>query len=363
MKIQAYKWVELLLKEFLFSSAIKEPQSPFFTTTTDWESALQMLILHQLVPVSVAVLSRHTETKKIPIYNQLKGIKSDQARNCLFRLSEMNKIIHSFAAEGIPLTPYKGMAFAQNFYGNIASRISYDSDLAISEKDIDRSIVLMKKLGYQLEKEKEKKGLNRFIKLSNSRSHYIDYSWVLIKNKNLRSNIEFHWQPVHPVLQLPLSFDKLPKNIFTTINIVKQKINTFNKPYLALFTLIHHGLIDTWGKYRHLLDLAMLLKTFTKEEQTTFHQLINQYHLNKTYSIGLYILHQIFDYPHIDPIYMPPPKSKLGEQLIKAIRNNQLAGNWSDNPQKLYFNIRMRDRFQEQLQVIGSLVSFKLRYG
>jgi len=336
----------------------------------DWAELWKAIRIHKLQPIFHKILQEHqqlqvaelSKERPIPIFPQLKRYRMQQLRRSLFKLKELQRTIAAFETAGIRITPYKGMAFAQCFYGDISLRSSVDIDMAIAVSDIPASFAIMRSLGYE-EYSKEKTGeTSEKKKLAATRAYHIDYSWVLYQGKRIVCNIEFHWQPAHPVLQVPLTFEQLSEDAYTTICIGGPSISTFTKPYLALFTLIHHGLIDTWGQYRHLLDFAKILQGLTREEYQKLQTMLEKYQLQQCFYTGVYLVTRLFNLPFANTGYQANKHRKIGDHLLTALHTNSLAGKWSDNPRKLLYHLRMRDTLGQQVRTSGSLMWFKIRF-
>lgn len=358
--MSSYRAIEMIIKAFLFPKLEENYLKEVQRNTIDWQALLGTLSKHKLLLPAFQVANAHD--KKLPIFPALHRYQRQQVRYSLFKLKELKRTISAFDAKGILISTYKGLAFAQAFYHGFSNRASVDVDMAIAEADIPASITLMQELGYQeYTKAKNQKTTDPNM-LSRSRAHQIDYSWVLYQGEQIMCNIELHWQPAHPVLKVPLRFDQLPTNAYTSISVSGVSIATFTKPYLAIFTIIHHGLIDTWGQYRHLLDLAMILRGLSPKEYKEVQSLLQQYKLTQTFYVGLFLLDQIVDFSVADENYQASKHQQVGQRLLKELRNNTLAGKWSDNPKKLLYHLQLRDTWREQLVTGGNLIWFKMRF-
>lgn len=328
----------------------------------NWQNIWEVARQHKLQIVLHQVLNKHAAFKNMSAFSKLQKYRLQQLQRNLLKLKELQKTIRAFEQAGITVTPYKGLPFAQYFYQDISMRSSIDIDLAISLVDIPASFAIMKSLGY-IEYSKEKNGASSNQKeLHKSRAYHIDYSWLLYDGEKVKMNIELHWQPSHPVLYLPLEFGNLPTSARTSIQISNQEVTTFTKPYLALFTLIHHGLIDCWGQYRHLVDLGVILNGLQADEYLAWKALLKKHQLVQTFYVGLYLLEQLFDYKVMDADYHAKKQKKIGTQLIKSLQNNSLVGKWSDNPRKLIYHLKMRDTLYQQLMTGKNLLLFKLTF-
>jgi len=269
-----------------------------------------------------------------------------------FQLKETQRVVTAFAKQKIPLISYKGLSFAKQFYNRIDLRDSVDVDFAISRHHLTKIGEIMSNLGYR-----EAKGENNYNNLKKTRGYYIDYSWLLYNEHNQPvCNIEFHWRATATALYVPLIFDDIFKKQ-TIIQVQNQAIRTFQPVYQALLIIIHHGMVDGWGKLRHLIDLTQIDKTLNEQQWLALIELTRQYKTYKAFMLGCCICEQLLEYSFINKTYTERVK-KLADKMIQKIKNDQLSGKWSKQPVKLIYYLQMRDNFSDFLQ---SLVQF-IRY-
>lgn len=271
------------------------------------------------------------------------------------QVREMFRVYAAFQKEGISVIPYKGLCFTRQFYPNVHYRDSVDVDFAISVDDLQQIGVIMESLGYV-----EAKGKNDYEDVTKTRGFYIDYSWLLYdKNGKAECNIEFHWQAANSALYAPIQF----KNIINEVEevVIKGKaIQSFTKPFQALVIVCHHGLVDGWGKFRHLVDLMLIDKGLSPSEWSKLRSLLVEYKIDRVLTIGMAMSHNIFDYQSKNQILISD-EHKFSLKLIKLLKNDRLMLKWSEQPIKFLYYLKMRDNIWDKLISIKIFLIYSLK--
>lgn len=291
--------------------------------------------------------------KFFPQFHQLLNNSYQKRLNrSLNQLNETHRVATAFAVQKIPIISYKGLTFTKQFYKTIDLRDSVDVDFAISKQHLNKIGKIMISLGYQ-----EAKGENDYQNVKKTRGYYIDYSWLLYNDNNQPvCNVEFHWRATATALYVPLIFDDIFKKQ-TILKIQNQVIRTFQPVYQALLIIVHHGIVDCWGKLRHLIDLIQIDKTLDAQQWQALAHLTKKYKVYKAFMVGCFICEQLLDYVFVNKTNSYRVK-KLGDKMIQKIKHDQLRGKWSQQPVKLIYYLQMRDNFSDFLQ---SLIQF-IRY-
>ncbi len=261
---------------------------------------------------------------------------------------ELARVFQHLQKAGVPAVAYKGHAFASQFYGNIFQRVSVDIDFALDLKYFEAARTVMFQLGYE-----ELKGGLHEDTIEKSRAYYLDYPFVL-RNKEgkIIFNVEFHWTPSHHILNIPITFEEFMDKT-EEVKIGRFKTITFDKVHQALFAIIHHGNVDCWGKLKHLVDFALILKTLTDSEIQQLEDLCKKYKIYNSYEIGKAFLARLFDQ---DIDYKKAPSDRWIQEVIEG----KLTGNWSDNKRKFLYFISSRDSFRDKISAAFSIIKYQL---
>jgi len=272
-----------------------------------------------------------------------------------YQLSETQRVATAFAKHKIPLIAYKGMPFARQFYQTIKLRNSVDVDFAISKQHLSKIGEIMISLGYR-----EAKGINNYQNLQKTRGYYIDYSWLLYNENNKPiCNVEFHWRVTATALYVPLLFD----DVFdkqAIIEIQNQAVRTFQPVYQALLILIHHSIVDGWGKLRHLIDLTQIDKTLNAQEWENLIQLTVKYKVYNAFMVGCHICSKLFNYEFRNQVNTKQVE-QLGFKMIAKIKEDKLSRKWSQQPVKLVYYLKMRDNWQDFFKSVLLFIQYSFK--
>ena len=310
----------------------------------------------KLIPIALGVFKQVKLGEHYPSFmNRIIQQAMRQNKHRARLLKEQQRLTQCFKDAKIKSIPYKGPGFVSQFYVEHQRRFWVDIDIAIAREDIPKAAQLLFDLGYV-----EHKNKTDFDNIHKSRGYEIDFSFILKENNRIISNVELHWQPSHNVLYFPMSFeDILSKTV--VVSYADYSFDTFEKEYHALIILVHHGLVDCWGKLRHLIDLYYITQAFSAQEAQSFSGLLSKYGLRKTYSIGQALINELLYGPksEFETKYL---SEKSLDSFFNKIMQNALNGNWSENPSKLKLHLSMRDTFKDKMKVTFSIIRYYLKF-
>jgi hypothetical protein len=117
----------------------------------DWDELIDMAISNQLIPLLYRNLQQIcSESIPVNVINQLKIINHESIAFSVSFTVKLQEILEYFAAENIPVIPYKGPVLAVAVYGDLCLRQFTDIDLFVASKDVVRSGELLVSQGYYL---------------------------------------------------------------------------------------------------------------------------------------------------------------------------------------------------------------------
>ena len=344
------KLILTICKCFIHNQKIDE------ATLKESGSRLDFIDENKLSPI-LFKLSNAAKTSgfSLLIAEKLKEIRLFYGQRKKIQLEQILAISKAFKKEGITINTYKGLAFTKQFYPNISFRDSIDIDFSLEPSQISRMGKIMSNLNY-----KEAKGDNDFENVKLSRGYYIDYSWLLYTENNIpMCNAEFHWQAANSALYVPLNFSLLSEET-VEVPVADESITTYNKTHQALILLCHHGIVDGWGKIRHLVDLTQVDKTLNQNEWKKLIELSKQYKVHRSFLLGCNICAKLFDYEFKNEIDFSS-LDKLANKMIPKIMSGDLKLKWSEQPKKFLYYIQMRDSFADKLKSIFVFGKFSLK--
>lgn len=346
-----FKALQHICQHFLARSA-DLPLAPAHFENVNWTTFIDLVYQHKLQAIVWQTMKTYPAYFPPRMKARLGQLAQWQRKRKLDLLRAILQIQTAHEAAGIPILPYKGIAFGQQFYQDIFLRDSNDVDFALEHQHIKASAAIMKKLGYVELKEE-----SNFEQLDASRAYHIDYSWVIYDDQgNILCNAEIHWQPANSALYTTYKFDDLV-NQSVPLPILNKSVQVFDKVHHALLVIIHHGLVDTWTQLRHLVDLCLILKAMTKAELQVLENRLIESKLKGCYDYGVFLCQTVLDYQHptfqATSNYLP-----IKAQLLKRVVASDMVGKWSENRIKLYYYLRMRDSFGDQLKSIYYFLKF-----
>lgn len=166
----------------------------------------------------------------------------------------MSRVIKLLADQGIQAIPYKGKAYAQQFYGDLVSRESSDIDLIIRPQELSKIIKIMEAEGYQCANKKAFEYLE-----SKYFEYYKDLGCEKFKNGEREFYIEFHWAITANVFDINPHLNSFIYQADEKIEIANQPINALNGNVHFLFILVHHAIADVFHSLREIVDIAQFV--------------------------------------------------------------------------------------------------------
>jgi len=149
----------------------------------DWERVAEIAWQHRVAPILFSTLGRGVRgIPKAPLRRLERAYLATAARNA-FLFRGLGQILEALAAEGIPAIPLKGAMLADTAYPERALRPMNDIDLLVSEQDLDRTELGLRRIGLELTHDvEEKRDLKR-------RHHH----WVFRGPILSGIPVEVHW--------------------------------------------------------------------------------------------------------------------------------------------------------------------------
>ena len=206
----------------------------------------------------------------------------------------------------VPFMVLKGPVLSQIIYQNPAERQSKDLDLFVEESQLDLVIELLQKGGYiitsQYQTSKQKEAILRHY-------HHVD-----LNHPEKGIQIELHWNlTANKNIQIQIT-DLLKKTI--KVKVGNNEFNTLEEKDLIGYLCIH-GVFHAYFRLQWLVDIYMLLKQKTKEEQLALYDYYQQEGIEHYYLMTLALLHQILKLPIHKKLWDSYNASKRLKQLVK----------------------------------------------
>ena len=278
-------------------------------------------------------------TKRIEVITQRRQTHNEELWNeCITFAKELTN-------QSIPYVLYKGKAFAHQFYPSIRLRHSVDIDIGMALEDIPKAAAILRSQGYE-----EHKGSIDYNNISQSRAYHIDFSYVKRDTQGkILYNIELHWTTAHHVLNIDYGFDQLLAKREELL-LGKNLIYTLPKIEQAIIMVIHHGMVDVWGKIRHLIDLHYVVEQLDEAEMDLFISKLKELKLHRCYNQGLQLLAIL-------------KNEQEPNEHWTHILSGDMGKNWSEFPKKIWWHLKQRESNRERIRVIYQMLRFKIKFG
>lgn len=118
---------------------------------SQWPEVLALMTWHRLGPVVLeGQIKEPLRRIPEPWQENIRALVADGTRQNLMLCQQLLALHQQFEEAQIPYLVLKGLPLAMQAFGNLGSRLARDIDLLISPKSYERTVVLLKELGFQL---------------------------------------------------------------------------------------------------------------------------------------------------------------------------------------------------------------------
>jgi Uncharacterised nucleotidyltransferase len=117
-----------------------------------WDELIDLSVYHQVYPLVYQNLQRICgELLPVDFIVQLRELNYKNIASSMSLTAKLLELLTFFAAENIPVIPYKGSVLAAGIYQDLCLRQSYDIDLFVDSEDVAKSVSLLISQGYKLD--------------------------------------------------------------------------------------------------------------------------------------------------------------------------------------------------------------------
>lgn len=321
----------------------------------NWDDVIYLSKYHRIEPIVYKILSRSNLPASIA--SRVKQSQFFLVQNNFKQALETEKIIGLLEANGVECTPYKGVAFSLQFYGDIISRESSDIDLIVSYNDFSKVLELMTADGYLFENNIEYSYFREKIFTRNNSLNFDKF------NGDAREfHIEFHWRITENFVKVHNEAHQQLFHNSDKIILAKREVNALNANahYITLF--IHHSNHDGFRVLKNIVDLCQILPSNNNDIDT--HYIKNAFkdlRLVKAAAVCCYLSSELLG---LDLPLSPVNNNSLIPEKVKAFFMERLLGKRSyrdtaldnlDNRSQLY----LKDSLSEKIAFI--FAGFKQR--
>jgi hypothetical protein len=291
----------------------------------DWLTLVRLAYQHRIRPVVYKILHLIELPGEINvlIYKQHAEITKLNFKQAV----ETERIIMLLKQHGIEAIPYKGTAFAKQFFGDLVSRESSDIDLVIKPHDINTAIAVLEHDEYLPE-------LDHVYKYLGAKYHtyYKDYNVNKFKNGKREFHIELHWAIAEGYLGISDKINAFIFDVDDTIVLTKNRIRVLNKAAHFSSILIHHGVKDTFRSLKCIVDIVQASgQVCVQSNSRKIYESFADIGLKNTLAVGNALSEQLFGIGLMQTEVLKVSDSTVNyfyKQLLgKQILRNENTGN------------------------------------
>jgi hypothetical protein len=215
----------------------------------DWPSLLCHANFHGLCSLLYQNLAPHANWIPPKTLDQLRTAYAANMQKALVLSRELIRVLDRLGTLGIELIPYKGIVLSETYYGDIAMRQVGDLDLFVRRRDLIRTRVALRELGYA----------PRIEIPAASEADYIAAGYEYSFDGPLgKASLELQWalQPRYCAIDYDMD------GLFTRaaeITLGGCSIKTLS-PEDLLLVLSLHAAKHVWGRLIWLRDIAQILE-------------------------------------------------------------------------------------------------------
>jgi hypothetical protein len=223
-----------------------------------WEEFVKVVCVHRIAPIVLEGL-KLAAPERIPktVLSTLTAITQTNSKRVVQSTLETQRIARALQQQGFQVTVLKGALLSELIYSDPFRRYSVDLDLMTSDEDLDRQILCMSDLGYELVMPSTKLTPRRLRSYSRYRK---DFSF---KHKRSGVMVDLHWRLFnnveHKANLLAQSRVPIKGKLFGEGCYMLAPVDQF------LYSAAH-GVSDAWIYLKSLIDFAAFLRRLTQSE-------------------------------------------------------------------------------------------------
>jgi Uncharacterised nucleotidyltransferase len=241
----------------LFCRAVQRPRADSeavrraVAAAPDWAAIVAGARRHLLAPFVLAGL-KECGSPSVPdeVIAELREQAAASARRSLAQIAEIGRLAAAFAAAGIRVLAFKGVALSVQLYGDAALRGGRDIDLLVDPDRLAEADAILVAAGYR-----RALGAMSPRQLATYRDWIKEAQYVQAVTG---ASVELHHRPTDNPEALPWDFATL-WNERETVRVGDAAVATFSRRRLPLYLCVH-GAGHGWERLRWLVDMAELMR-------------------------------------------------------------------------------------------------------
>jgi hypothetical protein len=241
---------DLLLRcaRTILSSDAQPPIQTSVSQELDWNFLIETAHHHRILPRLFRYLGA-VDPAAIPAaaIQRLRAAFEANVKRNLFLTRELVRLLDMFAANAIPVIPYKGPILASQLHRDPGLRQFSDLDILVPVNDVARTRALLISQGYLPDVEMTERQLRAFVRREKD---------MTLLRQDLGIDLEVHWRITtdYEVVRIPSEF--LWRQV-GSYEFAGRSLQTL-LPESLLLVLCVHGARHVWEKLTWLCDIAAI---------------------------------------------------------------------------------------------------------
>ncbi len=261
--------------------ALQTSREPLVFPSEGWPRLIALAHRHDVLPLLNAAL-RDSVSVPAPARRRLESHCRTVIAHNLSLASELAELLELFERSGISAVPFKGPAWTQALYGDLAHRQIRDLDIFVEPANAARACDLLSARGYVVTEKSKAKPIAQCKDLQ-------------LMHPGTGLHLELHWSACEPWHDKRASRLKLWNPCSTTI--------LLNRPMPLpsaeniFFLLAIHGSRHRWESLKWICDIAVLLQAFPQLDWDVVLAEAGRIARKRMVLVPLALVNQLFDIP------------------------------------------------------------------
>jgi Uncharacterised nucleotidyltransferase len=198
----------------------------------------------------------------------------------LRHVAEFFRIRDMLDRERITIIPFKGFWTGEEMYGDLSRRESFDIDLFIDIKDLERIKPLMAGDGYLMHQSVDE------LTDEHITGELAEYNFEKFSGETCIFHVEFHWRSTRAFYWMDIGLDDLRSQVVTG-TLQGRELLVFSPAASLLLTVMHHGGKECYWKLRQILDIAHILRKHPGMDTAWLFRQAEKYHVTTLLFLGV----------------------------------------------------------------------------
>ncbi len=296
----------------------------------DWQYLFYVADYHAVTPLLYwnlkTVCPEKVPAERLQVLQEFFHFNSQ--RNMIF-VQELIRLMQLFANCNIPVIPYKGVMLAASAYGNLALRQMTDLDLLVQEKNLSRTMDLLRDQGYEL-------------------TFQLPWEYHFTKSDSLH-NIDLHC----PMFSEAVFAFPDPELVWQ--NLESYSLAGATLPNLAsemaLLIVSLNANKDGWDRLGQVSDVAALIDASPHLNWEKFIRQQTVLGSKRIVFLGLFLAKTLLDAKIPPKVWTQIQSDPVVSDLASQVTNRLFSKAPIAELDKFIFQIKVREQFQDRLKL------------